>query len=37
MFFSEFNDKKYLSLKGIKQTISCVRDHDATTGPARHI
>ena len=28
--FSEFSDKKYLSLKRFEPGISCVRDQDAT-------
>ena len=28
--FGEFSDKNYLSLKGLKPTVSCVRDEDAT-------
>ena len=29
--FRKFNDKRYLSLKGLKSLTSCVRDQDATT------
>ena len=35
--FTEFSDKKYLSLKGLKPATSCERDQDATTAPARHM
>ena len=35
--FTEFSDKKYLSLKGLEPGTSCVRDQDATTVPARHM
>ena len=34
--FSEFSDKKYLSLKGLEPATSYVRDQNATTLPARH-
>ena len=35
--FTEFSDKKYLSLKGFKPATSCVKDHGATTAQARHM
>ena len=35
--FRELIDKIYLSLKGLEPTNSCIRDHDATTAPARYM
>ena len=37
MFFTEFSDKKLLSLKGLEPATSCGRDQYATTVPARHM
>ena len=33
-FFSEFSDKRYLSLKELEPGTSCVRYQDVTTVPA---
>ena len=35
--FTEFSDKKYLSLKGLEPATPCERDQAATTAPARHM
>ena len=35
--FSEFSDKKFMILKGLEPTTSCVRDQYAFTAPARHV
>ena len=35
--FTEFSNKKYLLLKGLKPATSCVRDQDANAAPARYI
>ena len=36
--FAEFSDKIiFITVKGFEPAISCVRDQDATTEPARHM
>ena len=36
--FTEFSDKIFvIAVKGLQPSTSCVRNHDATTAPARHM
>ena len=36
-FLNVFSVTKIFALKGLKPATSCVRDQNATTGPARHV
>ena len=36
--FTKFSEKVFfITVKGLEPTISCVRDHDTTTVPERHM